>query len=76
MQNRMRTRDEIEQVLRKNDLAYHRLDTDEGGWAILIPELGAKVLAAGVEEEVGLWSDLPNSNKKHKPGRALSIVFR
>jgi len=72
----MRTRDEIEQALRKNDLKFHRLETDEGGWAILVPELGAKVLAAGVEEEVGLWSDLPNSNKKHRPGRTPSIVFR
>ena len=51
----MRTRDEIEQALRKNDLKFHRLETDKGGWAILVPQLGAKVLAAGVDQENVLW---------------------
>jgi len=51
----MRTREEIEQALWKNDLAYHRLETGEEGWAILVPELGAKVLAAGVDDENAFW---------------------
>ncbi len=51
----MRTRDEIEQDLRKNDLSYHSLETDKRGWAILVPEMGAKVLAAGVDEENVFW---------------------
>jgi len=51
----MRTRDEAEQALRKIELTFHSLETDEGGWAILVPELGAKVLAAGVDEENVFW---------------------
>ncbi len=51
----MRTRDEVEQALREIELSFHLLETDEGGWAILVPELGAKVLAAGVDEENVFW---------------------
>jgi hypothetical protein len=51
----MRTRAEVEQALREIELTFHSLETDEGGWAILVPELGAKVLAAGVDEENVFW---------------------
>ena len=51
----MRTRKEIEYALQAGNLMYECLETDEGGWALAVPELGAKVLAAGVDRESLFW---------------------
>jgi len=51
----MHTRNEIEQALRERQVEYRFLQTNNGGWAILAPELGAKVLAAGVDGESAFW---------------------
>jgi hypothetical protein len=51
----MCTRKKIEQVLREQEVKYHFLQTDDGGWAIVVPEPGAKVLAAGVDGESAFW---------------------
>jgi len=51
----MRTREEIECALRAENLTYECLETDDGGWALVVAELGAKVLAAGVDRECLFW---------------------
>lgn len=51
----MRTREEIERALRAENLMYECLETDDGGWALVVAELGAKVLAAGVDRECLFW---------------------
>ena len=50
----MHTRDQIETALRVENLDFDVLETD-GGWALVAPELGAKVLAAGVDRESLFW---------------------
>jgi len=51
----MHTQNEIEQALREQEAEYHLLRTNDGGWAIVVPELGAKVLAAGLDGESAFW---------------------
>ncbi|HUX20025.1 MAG TPA: hypothetical protein VMW69_02225, partial [Spirochaetia bacterium] len=51
----MVARDEgLETRLRSAGVAYERMETN-GGWAVVVPELGAKLLGAGIDSENAFW---------------------
>jgi hypothetical protein len=51
----MVSRTNVKKALRAAGLDCEWLETADGGWALVVPELGAKVLAAGVDEESLRW---------------------
>jgi hypothetical protein len=51
----MHTRNAIEQALQGREIEYRFLQTNGGGWAVVVPELGAKVLAAAADGENAFW---------------------
>lgn len=53
----MQTREQVEQALRKRKLHYDCLDSENVGWLIVVPELGAKIVAAGVDRENLFWTN-------------------